>query len=98
MLLCLKMVKKGEMKMEEKEYESLEVIKGYLSYEVITEWIKRTGEDPDDMVHWDIEDWVNNFNEAVLMLNDEMDKVEKLRIRLREEMEKPKMQNHEQYP
>jgi len=68
------------------------MIKGYLSYEVITKWIERTGSDPDDMVYWDIEDWINNFNEAVLMLNDEMDKVEKLNKRLREELEKPKMQ------
>ena len=80
------------MKMEEKELERLEMIKGYLSYEVITKWIERTGSDPDDMVYWDIEDWINNFNEAVLMLNDEMDKVEKLNKRLREELEKPKMQ------
>ena len=80
------------MKMEEKELERLELIKGYLSYEVITKWIERTGSDPDDMVYWDIEDWINNFNEAVLMLNDEMDKVEKLNKRLREELEKPKMQ------
>jgi len=80
------------MKMEEKELEKLEMIKGYLSYEVITKWIERTGSDPDDMVYWDIEDWINNFNEAVLMLNDEMDKVEKLNKRLREELEKPKMQ------
>ena len=80
------------MKMEEKELERLELIKGYLSYEVITKWIERTGSDPDDMVHWDIEDWINNFNEAVLMLNDEMDKVEKLNKRLREELEKPQMQ------
>lgn len=78
--------------MEEKELERLEMIKGYLSYEVITKWIERTGSDPDDMVYWDIEDWINNFNEAVLMLNDEMDKVEKLNKRLREELEKPKMQ------
>ena len=78
--------------MEEKELERLELIKGYLSYEVITKWIERTGSDPDDMVYWDIEDWINNFNEAVLMLNDEMDKVEKLNKRLREELEKPKMQ------
>jgi len=78
--------------MEEKELEKLEMIKGYLSYEVITKWIERTGSDPDDMVYWDIEDWINNFNEAVLMLNDEMDKVEKLNKRLREELEKPKMQ------
>lgn len=76
------------MKMEENELERLELIKGYLSYEVITEWIKRTGSDPDDMVSWDIEDWINNFNEAVLMLNDEMDEVEKLRISLREEIMK----------
>ena len=80
------------MKMEEKELERLEMIKGYLSYEVITKWIERTGSDPDDMVYWDIEDWINNFNEAVLMLNDEMDKVEKLNKRLREELEKPQMQ------
>ena len=80
------------MKMEEKELERLEMIKGYLSYEVITKWIERTGSDPDDMVYWDIEDWINNFNEAVLMLNDEMDKVEKLNKRLQEELLKPKMQ------
>ena len=80
------------MKMEEKELEKLEMIKGYLSYEVITKWIERTGSDPDDMVYWDIEDWINNFNEAVLMLNDEMDKVEKLNKRLQEELLKPKMQ------
>ena len=37
------------------------------------------------MVHWDLEDWINNFNEAVLMLNDEMDKVAEAKQELLDE-------------
>jgi len=76
---------KYEEKVVEHERERLELIKGNLSYEVITEWIARTGSDPDDMVHWDLEDWINNFNEAVLMLNDEMDKVAEAKQELLDE-------------
>ena len=74
------------------EREEMEMIKAYMSTDkAIEEWHTRTGEYPEDMVGKPPEWWMMMFGEAVMMLADESEKVEKLRIRLGYEMEKQKV-------
>ena len=67
---------------------TMEDVQAYVSWEAMRELNKRTGYEYEDMVGWGKRDWVHQFGEVALMLEEEVAKVQKLEKQLKEIIDK----------